>query len=556
MKEKHLILTDYILCCILALAFSATPYYLENGDCKVSIAFCITIILNFIFFIILTYTIRNYIAKNIYCSSCQNSFSQKIDKFMNKKYHFILLTLIIFVSWLPTLIFLYPGTFINDTWGQLQQFINLTMDNKLHTNALFDHHPIFDTILMGLIIVPLSKLTGQWHIFIFIYVIIQALVTCLTFAYTIEYAYKKLKIGPAIVLAMLLMYCLLPIYPISVQTVSKDALFSWIFVLFVTNFIELVRSNGKILSDKKYILSLTILSVLCCLTKKVGVYVILLSLFSALIFLRKNKIILLIPILCSAEIMFAFMPFLITTLNITAGGKQEMFSIPFQQTARFAKYHNNDITPEEYIIIDKTLGINDLAKRYNPTFADPVKGYSEKISSTKEYIDYLKVWMQQGIRHPKTYFDAFFSMVSGWFSYNKYEPLMNMDWHNQLNTQLIPEWVCKRTGISLITATAYQKIYNDLYENPLTKIFLTCGFYASLIPAFVISTTIRKWKNKDIKYWLAYIPVFFSIVLGCYLSPVSAAVNSKGPRYLYPIIYTTPIFIIWCLYIYKINCKK
>ena len=345
----------------------------------------------------------------------------------------------------------------------------------------------------------------------------------------------------------------MPIYPASVQTISKDALFAWIYVLFFLYYIEIVRSKGEALKKRKHVIGFIVISILCCLTKKVGIYVVEISLLFIFIFQRTNKKKILLSIVCVSCFMFGVMPAIKTELGVQNGGKQEMFSIPFQQTARYVKYHRDDITEEEYKVIDKLLDMKDLAERYDPTSADPVKGYVER-GTSKDYIDYIKVWFSQGIRHLETYIAAFNAMEAGWFSWYEYKPLMNMNWHDQLNSSMIPEWVSVRGESFSRLAQEYEKMFDNLYENPILKIFFSYGLYASLVPAFAFGTVIRKWRKKDVKYWLALIPMMLSIVLGCWLSPVST--NIEGVRYLYPITYTTPLIIVWCVYIYKRNCTN
>ena len=63
-------------------------------------------------------------------------------------------------------------------------------------------------------------------------------------------------------------------------------------------------------------------------------------------------------------------------------------------------------------------------------------------------------------------------MVAGWFSWDQYDPVMNMDWRSQLNTDIIPEWVATR-GFSEKIADAYQELYHNLYEIPVLQIFLS-----------------------------------------------------------------------------------
>ena len=549
MKTRNeLKLSDYAFCAMLALAFAAAPYYIQNGTCRVTVAYILTSFVYFAAFLVLD-DIARLGFKHYIHRTRELKLASVFDKLMQKRCAVLYIAVLILLCWLPVLLALYPGTLINDTWGQLEQYLRL-LDGE---RPLTDHHPVFSTLYMGGVIVTFQKLTGNWRFAIFIYTMLQAVLTSLAFSCSVSYAYKKLKIGSSAAICMLAIYCFLPIYPTSVQTVSKDALSAWLFVFFVLMYIEGVRTGGEVFHSAKFIIGITAVALLCALTKKVNTYVVLLALAAMFIFVRKRRWWLLIPIGIVSGVMFLLMPKLFDYYEIKPGGKQEMFSLPFQQTARYVKEHPDDITEEEYAAIDKLLGMSDLAARYNPLAADPVKGYTER-GETEDYIRYLKAWLRQGLRHPKTYLHAFNAMVSGWFSSYEYDPLMNMGWHSQLNPNYVPEDLWTRKGVFDKTAASYQELYHNLYKNPLLTFMFTYGFYAVIIPAFAFSTAIRRWNKRWNRYWIALLPMLLSLVLGCFLAPVS--IHFEGRRYLYPLTYTMPIMLAWCIYIYKDNMTK
>lgn len=547
MEAKTLSIIDFIVTAVLALAFTAAPYYINTGNCEITLGYILTSLATFVIFLFLAYMARKILRKCCTSSNSKSSWKMfdSLNQIFSGKYATIYVTLLLLAAWIIPLCFLYPGTFINDTWGELQQFIRYSRGEV----AFSDHHPIFDTLVMSVIIVPLSQLTGKWHVMIFIYVIGQALLTSLAFASTVMYVLKKMELGTKAAGLLLLGYCIVPIFPVAVQTVSKDALHSWGFVFFALMYIELIRTDGTIIKNKHFLIKFVLIILYCCLTKKIGSYVILLSLLVAFLFQKNCRKYVLIPIISSIVLMNVIMPMVRTSLQVSPGGKQEMFSLPFQMTARYVKYHSDDITDEEYEILDKVLTMDTLADRYDPTNADPVKDYYQK-AEDEYYVKYIGVWIKQGLRHPGSYFSAFNAMLSGWFSWNEYAPLMNNDWRNQHNIDLIPEWVPVR-GISKNTANAYQDMFHNLYSLPILQIFISYGFYASLIPAFAICTVFRKWKNRKIKYWMAICPTLFALFFGCWLAPVSYQL--EGKRYLYPVVYTVPLIIMWCLYVYKSN---
>ena len=233
-KEKLSIL-DIIISLFLGLAFAASPNYYKTGDCDFNINIILKGLGLSLIFTILAVGFR------IIIEHINDSNTNKIRKFdilfdKNKRlyqYRMIILALIILLFWMPVLCSLYPGTASNDTWGQIAQFHNL-IKYKSH---LDDKHPILTTLLIGTIIVPLSQITGNWQLFMFLYVILQAIATSLVFSYSLIYAKEKLGLNNKFLIFFLVLYCILPIFPCSVQAINKDALFSWIYVLFFINYI-------------------------------------------------------------------------------------------------------------------------------------------------------------------------------------------------------------------------------------------------------------------------------------------------------------------------------
>ena len=95
--------------------------------------------------------------------------------------------------------------------------------------------------------------------------------------------------------------------------------------------------------------------------------------------------------------MNIIMPVVNNAFQIIPGGKQEMLSLPFQMTARYVKNYEDEITEEEYIVLDKVLTMEDLVDRYDPINADPVKDYYQK-GEDSDYVEYIKVWFKTGFK--------------------------------------------------------------------------------------------------------------------------------------------------------------
>lgn len=538
-KRVFHVIADILICLLISfIAAIATKYYEGTATPQVLFnTFTIFLSLSSLMFVI--WGLMKWSAS--FCLDNKPKFICALDRFFAGKYAWIKLAVIIFICWLPILLILYPGTLSNDTWGQLNQVIRL-FDGGI--NDLSDHHPIFSTFVISLGLMPIAKITGDWQIAFFVFVLIQALLTALSFSAVICYANKKLHIGSVTCVIIAAVYAFLYVYPQDVQVIGKDPLFAWVFILFMLYFIEAIRSNGDALNSKSFLWKLIVLSLLCCLLKKVAFYVIFAS-FLILVIFMKNRKKLIIPLLAPAILMFVLMPAIMNFANVRPGGKQEMFSLPFQMTARYVLDNPEDITAEEYAVIDTVLEIDTLAERYNPIFADPVKGYYQR-GTGADYIKYIGVFISQGLRHPVSYIKGAAAMISGWFSTYPYFPTLDMDWHNQLVPELIPESVTVRT-FSLQSADAYRDALYEIYYglaymlSPLA-LLMSNGLFASFIPAFTFLASLRNNKKHKVKYILMYLPIFLSIILGCWLAP--ASVNAEGTRYIMPVVYCLPLMIL------------
>ena len=95
---------------------------------------------------------------------------------------------------------------------------------------------------------------------------------------------------------------------------------------------------------------------------------------------------------------FAYTGLLFKAARVSTVGKQEALSVCFQQTARYVKYHGDEVTGEEEAAIKKVLAYKKLAKKYQPALSDPVKGtYKSEVTST-DLKNYFKVWLQMGLK--------------------------------------------------------------------------------------------------------------------------------------------------------------
>ena len=153
------------------------------------------------------------------------------------------LFLIIVLCWMPYVIALYPGVMWYDTSNQLLQWNHLP--NLFTDGQLTDHHPIADTAIFGLF-VQFGNLIGSGDLGIFLYTMIQTVVTASAMAYCLLYM-RRIGASHRLCMAALAFVSLFPIFPMYSSPMVKDSLFLPIMVLFGVQCVEIVRSRGEVL---------------------------------------------------------------------------------------------------------------------------------------------------------------------------------------------------------------------------------------------------------------------------------------------------------------------
>ena len=281
-----------------------------------------------------------------------------------------------------------------------------------------------------------------------------------------------------------------------------------------------------------------ILLILICLFRNNGIHVLILSLPFTLIIARKKWKQLLTVMVCVFGFYGVFDKVILPYYKITPGSIREVLSVPFQQTARLAKYHGNEFTEEEIAVIDKILGYDDLAERYDPELADPVKNEFNKYATDEELLNYFDVWFKMFFKHPLTYINATISNIYGYFYPATY------DWYvyTKLNEKL-PEAGYDYHFISeLEPLRDFIRGYSTVFKYiPVIKLTVNCGFYTWSYLLFIVVLILQKKS----KYIILLTPALSLILM-----------NLAGPantyfRYVLP--YAVTIFTVLPLILLQIN---
>lgn len=431
--------------------------------------------------------------------------------------------ILISICWLPYIIAYYPGGVPHDGMYQLSMWLGYD-----HLN---NQHPWIISAFYGNIMRIGQRISDNFGIFLII--ICQYIICAVSFAYVSV----KVKSYGGSALLTAFFYGLLPVWGSYVTAVIKDTIFFSVFSVYFCKFIDVLYSGSK-QTELKKVLQLLGFSILLCIIRNDGIYRVIFAFLVAFLLIKCiRKSIILCTLLCVFFIViYNFVSF--NVLRIGEGPKGEMFSIPFQQTARYVRDCKGDITLEERQIIDEVLPFDDLAELYNGELSDPVK-FKMKSVNKGQFLQYIKVWINMGLRHPDIYIQA---TLNNTYSY--FYPYHNADVMGAYQNYIKGDPVNPGFDIDFADQKARDDMQNyaQLWRVfPGVSLLLNPGFYTwiFLFIAFLM-IKIKKWKM------FAVLSIPFIHILICVASPVNGLL-----RYALPLMAITPLMMAWSLREYK-----
>ena len=461
-----------------------------------------------------------------------HEFKLKENKIINLflKHPFLFSFIAILICWSIYVIAFYPIILSPDPSFQIKQFFNvrtkyadyaILLDNNVF---LTNHHPVFHTMILGYSL-KLGRFLLNDNFGLFIYSLTQLLFLAFTLSLTIKYLNEN-NVNKKIVFIVLLLYCFIPMFPLYAMSGVKDTYYTCFIILYVMKLDKIIRSKQEKLSYKEMIQLLLIMFAVC-LFRNNGIYVLILSFSLILIYSKKYFQTLLVIFIGVLAFYGTYTKVLLPSLKITDGSIRETLSIPFQQTARYVKYYNKDLSKNDIKVIDKVLGYETLAKRYNPTISDPVKNEFNKYTTKKELLAYLKVWFKCFFKHPLVYIEATLNNIYGYFSpqstnwyiYYKYDTRITED-------KLVNYHYNNLSSLRLILSSFAQ----GFPYIPLIGLISNIGFNTWLLLGLTTYSIFKKKKE----YLIVLSPLLISLLI-CVVSPVNTYF-----RYAMPFIFIMP----------------
>ncbi len=454
---------------------------------------------------------------------------QKVtDAFCKNPFRFSFI--VIMICWAAHLVIKYPAGMCWDASYQIEQ--------GLGNSQLTTHHPIAHTFLMTAF-VRFGQLLGSANIGLFLFVVIEAIVGAICFAYVMSFLHRIKTHTWCKVFAMAY-FCFSPYIMGYVGQPIKDFYYSVFCVLFIMMLAEYVMDTEAFWKKKKNLILFLVSTMGVVLFRNNGTYILIPTMLVLICYeikRRKNTLrhvallflICVLPLAASKGLKIIAQP--------EPGSIAEALSFPFQQTARLVTYHEDSITEEEKEIISKVLPYDELPDLYDEFISDPVKAEYNRDATSEDLKAYLVVWAKQFLREPGCYVEAtvcqnIFLFYPAYNNYRYYVESSNMIYpFSKEEIFTTPEWIKQFQPL-------YHKVLKGFHEFPLFYFVNNMAIYVILVVAMLFFIL----KDKDKKQLLYLLPMYLSLVI-----VVLAPVVRGNTRYVYPVLYAIPLMIgVYC----------
>lgn len=464
-----------------------------------------------------------------------------------RKHNYLCLFGLILLVWMLNTILSHPASMEYDVWDSIMMYFgDITFTS---------HHPVVFTVLIGAL-AQLGVELGNINTAFFVWVFIQTIIEAAIMAYAI-YTIKKINVPRWFLILTFLIASFSPYYISYVCTIVKDSLYSFAVLLYVVELLWMHIDWNRYWKSWKHITIFDVATVIMMLFRHNGKYII--GMMFVYIFIKflmqhkdftkvaiiKNLFLILLPIIFSVGCTeFTIQKY--EVLEQTGEGMREALSIPFQQTARYAKYYDEETPLEEKTVIDMCIDYYALAGVYEPIISDPVKARFHREATAEQWIEYFKVWFTQFLRHPATYFGATFNQ-NYFIIYPMQENIrlytdayVDYFWDHDFMDKVGTQQIMTFEGLN----ETRQSYYKFLQVFPITGAMSCLGIYNTILLYLIIYAIHDKKKN--------YLGMILPVV-------ISDLVVIAGPciydniRYALPVIYSMPVVIAYFIFIYNKN---
>lgn len=458
----------------------------------------------------------------------------KLTDWLFEKHVVLGVMLVVFLCRLPYLISFFPCSMSWDGGAQISNFYG----REIFTN----HHPPFVSFFYGAI-AWYSQKWGCANLGMFLIPLMQTTLSAFAVA-QVCVILKKMKSPYWMRWGILVYYAVFTVWCIFDVTVIKDSLYVPFVLLFGVKIVYCLFFQEEFFAKKRNIVLLVLYAIMMTQIRNNGIFVLLFTLpFVFFVIPNKRKICMAVAVVIMLGITALFDNCVYPALGvISLEDKVDTYCILFQQTAKYAKEHSEDVTDEERAVLDALFDYDELPSNYEPHLADWVKNClreqegSETNPTGSHFAalkkDYLKVWFAQFLRHPLTYIDAFFECSYGYYYPEVGTYKEGLGFYVEERYMFTESMSDAKQIEQLAPARFLLEQLSKLELVPGIGMLYRCGFYAwCVIFAFVYLIIRKKYVSM-----IVTIPAIVNLLV-CMISPVNTCIRyAFGTMCMVPVI--------------------
>ena len=343
---------------------------------------------------------------NISCDGPVEKEDKKSFFEKNPWLYFILVWALIFVTFIPILLYWWPVNFIYDADDQVYTYM---------TDSLSTHHSILHTLLLGKMYeIGFNK--GSINSGMIIYTLIQMLTLSGSVAFFMEYLCEK-RVKRGIRITALCLFLLNPVNAWFALSTIKGVLGAAFIIVALTFLLRYLDADKGIVKKIIFAAGTIFFAILSCHFRNNMIYAVAAGGIIA-VFLQKGwkqKLLFLAIILVTVLGFKGTEKALIkSTGAYVKDTERESMSVPLMCLARVAVYHRDELTDLEYNEILAYIPEDSLAD-YSYVISDGIKKNANENLLKTNKINFLKLVIKVGLKHPVVYAEAITGLTAGYF---------------------------------------------------------------------------------------------------------------------------------------------
>ena len=538
-NAAHIILSVMLsIFMVVGSCFEATDdFSLLSGTKNIILAliYILGFVVLFYYLVMLLFIFLDTKGSCIFSESQDDSPNAYIKLLTSHTFATVFITL--FICFIPYLIVSFPAISLSDEYLSLLQYYD-------PDTPFSNYNPILYTLLFNVVVHLGKTVFGTTNAAFFLYSFSQMICALLAVSYGCSYLLRKLHVKPIAIIVAELYFVITPRFHNYLMVMTKDVPYASSLVVFLCSYHAIVADIDR--SKKNYVICILSAAGLF-FSRNEGRYVLLFAFVMAILFcgkrfIKRSAIGIVSVLLVSIVLGSVIFPL----CGVQPGNKREMFSIPFQQTARYIRDKGDNVTEEEKAAISAILDYKKIGKKYNPYRSDNVKNTFKKDATNTELRNYFKTWFAMFKKEPLLYCEA---TINNYYQY-VYPGKVLMDRREYGYSEEVFSLLNKdfgKYGLDDLhypgSLDKYRNLYQSFYEKiekiPVVSLFVSAATYGWAILIMLFYSIYRRNKSA-----LAINFVPLGILLMCFVGPC----NGFYCRYTYPLIFTIPFIIIITLY--------